>query len=237
MPAHRRPVSAPPEARAQAICYPERRWRRLVSAALTCGPSRVPPNPPRSSAGHGARRAKVAAEIHPLVPSQPDWTAVDRVDLSSPSLYINRELSWLEFNHRVVCPGPGLVPSAARAGQVPGDLGLQPGRVLHGPGRDHSEEVSRRHRRYLDRRLEHRPGARRHPPAGPRADGPAVVVLVAVAPAAARHRGHPFHRAERLHRRHGPVAEAVFRHSRLSRTRRPSPSTPGTRFPTSPTSA
>jgi polyphosphate kinase len=32
----------------------------------------------------------------------PDWSAVDRADLSAPTLYINRELSWLEFNQRVL---------------------------------------------------------------------------------------------------------------------------------------
>jgi polyphosphate kinase len=36
--------------------------------------------------------------LHPAV----DWSAVDRSDLSAPTLYINRELSWLEFNQRVL---------------------------------------------------------------------------------------------------------------------------------------
>ena len=31
-----------------------------------------------------------------------DWAAVDRADLTAPALYINRELSWLEFNQRVL---------------------------------------------------------------------------------------------------------------------------------------
>ena len=54
-------------------------------------------------------------------------------DLNDPALYINRQLSWLAFNERVLERGPARALAAARAGQVPGDLLLEPGRVLHDP--------------------------------------------------------------------------------------------------------
>jgi polyphosphate kinase len=48
------------------------------------------------------RRAK--AEIAPtrVEPPPLDWSAIDTADLSSPALFINRELSWIEFNQRVL---------------------------------------------------------------------------------------------------------------------------------------
>ncbi len=47
------------------------------------------------------RRATEGAPVVAVTP-QRDWTSLDPNDLSSPSLYINRELSWLAFNERVL---------------------------------------------------------------------------------------------------------------------------------------
>ena len=45
-----------------------------------------------------AQRAESRPQPAPTV----DWSAIDSADLASPALYINRELSWLEFNQRVL---------------------------------------------------------------------------------------------------------------------------------------
>jgi polyphosphate kinase len=54
-------------------------------------PRRVRPRRPRAA----------LVEAQPAVAVM-DWASIDPTDLSAPALYINRELSWLEFNQRVL---------------------------------------------------------------------------------------------------------------------------------------
>jgi polyphosphate kinase len=60
-------------------------------------PEEPPPAAPVSRSRGARRAAAPRAEVPPT-----DWTSIDPDDLGNSRLYINRELSWLEFNRRVL---------------------------------------------------------------------------------------------------------------------------------------
>ena len=48
------------------------------------------------------RKRRATEAVIEVAPPQQDWSNLDPNDLSSPALFINRELSWLAFNERVL---------------------------------------------------------------------------------------------------------------------------------------
>ena len=101
-------------------------------------PLRAATGPPVGS-GH-VRRAR-AAHRSPTraggarVCPGPSTASISTSCASPRSASSNRELSWLDFNARVLALAEDREPAAARAGQVPRHLQPEPRRVLPGPGR------------------------------------------------------------------------------------------------------
>ena len=142
----RRPAAA--AARPAGPDGPRGRPGRAGSPSATAALSHLPPfawlsNHGRMTADDITRQPEPARTRADLQPDDADGALAadfDGHDLPvAPDLpddrFLNRELSWLDFNARVLALAEDRRPAAAGAGEVPGDLRQQPGRVLHGPGR------------------------------------------------------------------------------------------------------
>ena len=71
--------------------------------------------PPTAAVTRRPRKRRAAEVVAAPTPLQQDWSNLDPNDLSSPALYINRELSWLSFNDRVLAQAQdGLHPLLER---------------------------------------------------------------------------------------------------------------------------
>ena len=156
--------------------------RRNVAAAVVRSPEM-------------ARRGRRCAEYDVPLPES-------ATNLDDPALYFNRELSWLEFNRRVLELTEDTDGAAAGAAALLLDLRLEPGRVLHGAGGRAVRPDGRRDRR---------PRARRAAPAeqidaiqraGAGARPAAAARLRRRAAPGAGGRGHP-HRLARRRQRGG----------------------------------
>ena len=153
----------------------------------------------------------------------------------SAARYINRELSWLDFNARVLALAKDPRAAAAGAGQVPRDLRGEPGRVLPG-ARLGPSGAARGGRSTSD--------ARRHDAGGAaRARSAARVAALMQEVARALYAmifvpelekaGHPAGRLGRTRRRTARVAHGCLHRADLPGADARCRSTPRTRSPTS----
>ena len=150
-------------ARAPAADRPRRPARRRPARPGRC----VTPFTSRPRMRSSPRHVTDATATETLAPPE----------LSDPALYFNRELSWLQFNERVLELAEDAVDPAARAREVLRDLLVQPRRVLHGPRRRPARPDRRRDREAA--------AGRAHPERDDRARSGAVVARARRAPVAA----------------------------------------------------
>ena len=71
-----------------------------------------------------------------MAPASAASSFAPNLALDDPSLYINRELSWLEFNQRVLDQALDDYHPLLERVKFLAIVGVEPRRVLHGPGRD-----------------------------------------------------------------------------------------------------
>ncbi len=178
-------------------CEKTRGRRRRLSSL---GPTSLRDSP-RARAFAGRSGSRVARVARPG-PDSAYHLGMAKVKVE-PALragLLNRELSWLDFNARVLdlMADPGR--AASRAGQVLLDLLFEPGRVLHGPRRRSDAAVGGRSRAALARRDDAQADADCDPRAGARTHGATVRDLGAGSQAVARRSGHRDRRDRGLHR-------------------------------------
>ena len=127
---------------------------------MTTHTTTAPPGPPSRTRVATPRRRTIGIDAAPL----------DGVRRGSDR-FLDRELSWLAFNERVLELAQD--PRAATAGTrpVPGDLRQQPRRVLHGPRRRTQAPHRHRARGHRGQRPRAARGAGGHLPPGARAPG------------------------------------------------------------------
>jgi hypothetical protein len=85
---------------------------------------------------------------------------IDPADLKNPGLYINRELSWLAFNERVLEQARDTAHPLLERVKFLGITGRNLDEFFMIRVANHAEEAAGRHRRHRARRLQHRAAAR-----------------------------------------------------------------------------
>src|SRR5262245_46934143 len=185
--------------------------------------------PPTAAVSRRSRKRRATEVAVALAPMQQDWSNLDPNDLSSPALFINRELSWLAFNERVLAQAQDIshpllerVKFLAITGTNLDEFFMVRVATILKKFRAGIEDVS------IDGQttdpqlatIRARPGTDR------RSDR----VLEPVTAAVAGGGRHSFSRADRLHAGHRCVADAVLQGPHLSRPDafgvRPGPSVP-----------